>query len=220
MTKRAVLFDMDGVLIDSEPLWKKAGMDIFNEYGIPATYEDMLALTGVPAPTIAKKIYEKYHPASIPAEEMGKKLNDRAISMILENKPLINGVVETLESLKSQGYELAVASASPRYLLEGITKSCGIDQYFSYLSSAAELPYSKPHPAVWLNAAEKLGIVPQNCIGIEDSIVGMISVKAAFMKCIAIPGVLGSDDPRWSVADIKLKSLLEITPEVLKQLSN
>ncbi|SEP72937.1 hexitol phosphatase HxpB [Basfia succiniciproducens] len=220
MTIKAIIFDMDGVLIDSEPVWKQAGIDVFNAEGIPVTYDDMLALTGIPSLGIVKAVYEKYQRSPVPVAEMAQRLNDHAISLILAQKPLIDGVQETLQKLTALGYKLAVASASPRILLEEITQSCGIDQYFSYLSSATELSHNKPHPAVWLHAAEMLGVEATECIGIEDSVVGMVSVKAASMKCIVVPGVLGSDDPRWALADIKLATLREIDETVIGKLAS
>ncbi|MGF7454018.1 hexitol phosphatase HxpB [Pasteurella bettyae] len=220
MTIKAIIFDMDGVLIDSEPLWKQAGIETFNTYGIPVTWKDMMALTGIPAKGVATLLYEKYHLSPLPIDEMADKFNQHAINLILEKKPLISGVKETLEKLTALGYKMAIASASPRSLLEGITKSCGIDQYFTYLSSATELSYNKPHPEVWLNAAKVLGVDCYECIGIEDSIIGMISVKAASMKCIVVPGIIGPNDPRWSLADKKLSSLLEINQQIIKQLED
>ncbi|MDU8924838.1 hexitol phosphatase HxpB [Pasteurellaceae bacterium LIM206] len=221
MTIKAVIFDMDGVLIDSEPLWKQAGIDIFNQAGIPVTYEDMLALTGVSSVGIVEALYKKYQVNPIPmsVNDMAKQLDDHAISLILEKKPLIAGVKKTLENLTALGYKMAVASASPRKLLEEITRLCGIAHYFSYLSSATELSHNKPHPEVYLHAAEMLGVKPNECIGIEDSVIGMIAVKAASMKCIVIPGILDSNDPRWTLADIKLNSLLEINETLLNQLN-
>lgn len=219
MTIKAVIFDMDGLLIDSEPLWKQAGIDCFNAVGIPVTLEDMLALTGIPAPEIAKAIFQKYNQFPMPTEEMGKKINEYAINLILEQKPLMKGVKETLEKLTALGYKLAIASASPRFLLENITKSCGIFDYFSFISSAAELEYSKPHPMVYLNAAKNLGIEPNECIGVEDSVVGMTAVKAASMKCVVIPDPEFKYNPRFSLADVQLDSLFELNEDVINRLN-
>ena len=219
MTIKAVIFDMDGLLIDSEPLWKQAEIDCFNAVGIPVTLEDMLALTGIPAPEIAKAIFQKYNQFPMPTEEMGKKINEYAINLILEQKPLMKGVKETLEKLTALGYKLAIASASPRFLLENITKSCGIFDYFSFISSAAELEYSKPHPMVYLNAAKNLGIEPNECIGVEDSVVGMTAVKAASMKCVVIPDPEFKYNPRFSLADVQLDSLFELNEDVINRLN-
>ncbi|MCW9718289.1 hexitol phosphatase HxpB [Avibacterium sp. 21-599] len=213
MKFQAVIFDMDGVLIDSEPFWKQAGIDVFDQIGIAVSQQEMQALTGMPAAGIIKTVYQRYQQMPVPVEEMVKRMNDCAISMILENKPLMPNVPETLEKLTALGCKLAVASASPRYLLEQITERCGIARYFQYLSSATELDYNKPHPQVYLHAAHQLEIDPQACLGIEDSVLGMTAVKAASMHCAVIPARMERNDPRWSLADYKLEQLTQI-PEL------
>lgn len=210
MKLQAVIFDMDGVLIDSEPFWKQAGVEVFSQIGIPVSLQEMQELTGMPALGIVKTVYQRYQQMPVPVEEMVKRMNNCAISMILENKPLMSNVPETLEKLTALGCKLAVASASPRYLLEQITKRCNISQYFQYLSSATELDYNKPHPQVYLHAAQQLGIEPQACLGIEDSVVGMTAVKAASMHCAVIPAPVERNNPRWTLADHQLKSVKEI----------
>ncbi|WP_040976429.1 hexitol phosphatase HxpB [Necropsobacter massiliensis] len=220
MTVNAIIFDMDGVLIDSEPLWKQAGVEIFNAFDLPATWADMVALTGLPSRGIVDKIYQKYHKAPLPAEEMASRLNEHAIALILDQKPLMKGVKETLEKLTALGYRLAVASASPRKLLEEITQRCDIAQYFDYLSSATELAYNKPHPQVYLHAADMLNSAPCNCLGIEDSVVGMTAVKAASMKCIVIPDQSMKTDPRWSLADAQLNALSDINRQLIEKLGD
>ncbi|MFZ7171507.1 hexitol phosphatase HxpB [Avibacterium volantium] len=213
MKFQAVIFDMDGVLIDSEPFWKQAGVEVFGQIGIPVSLQEMQELTGMPALGIVKTVYQRYQKTPVPVEEMVKRMNDCAISMILENKPLMPNVPETLEKLTALGCKLAVASASPRYLLEQITERCGIAPYFQYLSSATELDYNKPHPQVYLHAAQQLGAEPQACLGIEDSVLGMTAVKAASMRCAVIPAPVERTDPRWALADYQLEQLAQI-PEI------
>ncbi|PJG81901.1 hexitol phosphatase HxpB [Caviibacterium pharyngocola] len=217
MTIQAVIFDMDGVLIDSEPLWKQAGVDIFNAFDIPATWADMVALTGLPSLAIAKTMYQRHNKSPIPPEDMATRINDYAISLILAKRPLMPGVKETLEKLHRLGYKMAIASASPRKLLAEITEKCGIADYFGYLSSATELDYNKPHPQVYLHAAKMLGVEAKNCIGIEDSVVGMTAVKAASMSCIVIPDASARNDKRWSLADAQLNSLTDINETLLRR---
>ena len=110
---------------------------------------------------------------------------------------------------------MAVASASPRNMLQGIVESCGIAEYFDYLASAEDLAFNKPHPAVYLHAAQQLGVSAAECFAVEDSILGMIflgmiSGKAASMKTVVIPAQAEWDDPRWSLADFKLANIAEL----------
>lgn len=90
-----------------------------------------------------------------------------------------------------------------------------LEKYFISLSSAGELPYSKPHPQVYLNAASALGVNPLHCVAIEDSVNGMVAAKAARMRTIVIPAAEHLEQPIWSLADYKLTSLLELSQEHL-----
>ncbi|MDG6896120.1 hexitol phosphatase HxpB [Volucribacter amazonae] len=215
--KSAVIFDMDGVLIDSEPLWQQSGVAVLNQYQVPVTLADMQTWTGMPANVIVQTACHKYA-ISLDQKAVTQAMLDYAIQLIITQKPLMPAVKSTLAFLAEQGLRMAIASASPRYMLEGIVQSCGIADYFDYISSADELPFNKPHPMVYLQACEKLGVMPQQAIGIEDSKVGMIAVKAASMSCIVIPAQNAFEQPYWALADKKLHSLSEINQSLLQQL--
>ncbi|WGE32162.1 hexitol phosphatase HxpB [Actinobacillus genomosp. 2] len=215
--KKAFIFDMDGVLIDSEPLWQQTELDLLHGYGIPITEQELARTRGMPSVPVLRYASELYQ-KPLDIEKVARELLDAAISNILKAKPLISGVTETLELLAQNDLKIAIASASPRYMLENIVQSCGIADYFSYIASGAELPYSKPHPAVYLQAAEGLGIKPFECVGIEDSKPGMISVKAASMSCIVIPNTLDFSENYWALADFKLAKMNEINQQFLAQL--
>lgn len=215
--KKAFIFDMDGVLIDSEPLWQQTELDLLHGYGIPITEQELARTRGMPSVPVLRYASELYQ-KPLDIEKVAQELLDLAISNILKAKPLIQGVTETLELLARHDIKIAIASASPRYMLDNIVQSCGIADYFSYIASGAELPYSKPHPAVYLQAAKGLGIDPVECIGIEDSKPGMISVKAALMSCIVIPNELDFHENYWALADFKLAKMNEINLQFLARL--
>ena len=215
--KKAFIFDMDGVLIDSEPLWEQAELDILHRHGIPIRREELAAAVGLPSKSIIRYAGELYD-TPVDVEAISNELLDYAIAQILQAKPLMAGVKQTLELLAANGVKLAIASASPRYMLETIVESCGIAHYFDYIASAAELAYNKPHPEVYLQAARGLGALPSMCVGIEDSKVGMTAVKAASMSCIVIPTAQDFDGPYWALADVKLNNLLEINQTLIESL--
>ncbi|SUT94881.1 HAD family hydrolase [[Actinobacillus] rossii] len=135
---------------------------------------------------------------------------DYAVFEILAAKPLLPNVKDVLAQLKQQGIKIAVASASPRNMLQGIVDSCGIAEYFDYLASAEELDYNKPHPAVYLHAAQQLDVSVAECFAVENSVLGMISGKAASMKTVVIPAQAEWDDSRWALADFKLANIAEL----------
>lgn len=217
MSKKAFIFDMDGLLINSEPLWQQAGINILNQYGLTITHSDMALWTGLPTSTIVANACAKYH-RTLDHTKAATDILNHAVELICDAKPLMPNVKETLTLLKEQGYRMAIASASPRRLLDHIVESCQIDDYFEYISSAHELPHSKPHPMVYLQACEQLGLRPEECVGVEDSKVGMTAVKAASMTAIVIPAAEHFTNAYWSLAEFKLASLAEITPEFLQKL--
>lgn len=215
--KKAFIFDMDGVLIDSEPFWEQAELDILHRHGIPILREELAAAVGLPSKSIIRYAGELYD-TPVDVEAISNELLDYAIAQILQARPLMAGVKQTLELLVANGVKLAIASASPRYMLENIVESCGIAHYFDYIASATELAYNKPHPEVYLQAARGLGVLPSACVGIEDSKVGMTAVKAASMSCIVIPTAQDFDGPYWALADVKLGNLLEINQALIESL--
>lgn len=219
MTISAVIFDMDGVLIDSEPLWREAGVRYFNQIGLAVTPQDMEQMTGVPSDEVVRRFYRQYGTTKLTIEQATEQYHQTATALILQEKPLFDSVKPLLERLHQRNIKMAVASASPRVLLENITQKCGIQHYFSAIASATEQPYSKPHPAVYLAAAEQLQVDPHRTIGIEDSVVGMTAVKAAAMRCIVVPSLSERNDPRWVLADYKFNSLDQIDDKLLDGLT-
>ncbi|SYL73536.1 2-deoxyglucose-6-phosphate hydrolase YniC [Klebsiella pneumoniae] len=121
-----------------------------------------------------------------------------------------------LSLCQSQGLKIALASASPLYMLESVLEMFNIRHYFDAVVSAGDLPYSKPHPQVYLNAAEALGVPPVQCVALEDSVNGMIACKAARMRSIVVPSAEMAADPRWSLADYRLSSLSELTAAMIR----
>lgn len=207
---RAVIFDMDGTLIDSQPIWYQASTAFFQQNQFPVTLAEMMTLTGSPVGTLVDYVLHKYGEKEKNRTQLIEELMAYVVGKVLEAKPLMPNVKEVLVNLKQQGIKIAVASASPRNMLQGIVDSCGIAEYFDYLASAEELDYNKPHPAVYLHAAKQLGVAVNECFAVEDSVLGMISGKAANMKTVVIPAKAEWDDPRWSLADYKLEQISDL----------
>nr|ARD69686.1 2-deoxyglucose-6-phosphate phosphatase [Xenorhabdus hominickii] len=136
---KAVIFDMDGVLIDSEPLWKKAGMQILNHYGVPVTYDEMLGMIGIPVPGMVDRVCRLYHKNDLDKFKIEKDFFKKGIELILTENPLMDGVVECLNLLVEKNIKIGIASASPRLLILKIIEQCGIDNYFEYISSADDI---------------------------------------------------------------------------------
>ena len=208
----AALFDMDGLIIDSEPLWDQAEMDIFSTLDVDLTRRNELPDTlGLRIDQVVRMWYETLPWNGPSQQDVTNRIIARSLSLIEETRPLLPGVKDALELCQQQGMKIGLASASPLHMLERVLEIFDLRAYFDVLVSAESLPYSKPHPQVYLDAAARLGIDPLNCVTLEDSFNGMIATKAARMRSVVVPAAEYRDDPRWSLANVKLDDLTQLT---------
>lgn len=198
---------MDGLLIDSEPYWKIAEKKVFGELGLSLNNELLRQVMGFRLSEVVKHWYT-YQPWLNPDfEKTEQDVLACVKQLILENANAMEGVHEVLGRLKNQHYKMAIASSSAMSLIEAVADKLNIRNYFDVLWSAEFEPYGKPHPGIFITTAQKLGVNATECIVFEDSINGVLAAKAARMKCIAIPEEATYNDPRFAIADIKLRSL-------------
>ncbi|UUX52588.1 hexitol phosphatase HxpB [Citrobacter youngae] len=208
----AAIFDMDGLLVDSEPLWDQAELDVIASLGVDITRRHELPDTLGLRIDMVVDLWFAQQPWNGPSrQEVTERIITRAIALVEETKPLLPGVREAVALCKSQGIKVGLASASPLHMLEKVLTMFDLRDSFDALASAEKLPYSKPHPQVYLDCAAKLGIDPINCVALEDSVNGMIASKAARMRSIVVPAHENQDDPRFVLADVKLTTLTELT---------
>lgn len=209
---RAALFDMDGLLIDSEPLWDQAELEVIASLGIDtalrATMTDTLGLRI----DMVVDLWYQIAPWQTPSRDVVvKRIIDRALELVDERRPLLPGVEHALQCCRELGLRIGLASASPLFMLQHVLQTFALTGYFDTLASAESLPFSKPHPQVYLNAAQALAVSPLRCVTLEDSVNGMIATKAARMRSIVVPQPEFAQDPRWVLADRKLASLEQLT---------
>ncbi|MCT1468307.1 hexitol phosphatase HxpB [Citrobacter freundii] len=208
----AAIFDMDGLLVDSEPLWDQAELDVIASLGVDISRRHELPDTLGLRIDMVVDLWFAQQPWNGPSrQEVTERIITRAIALVKETKPLLPGVREAVALCKSQGIKVGLASASPLHMLEKVLTMFDLRSSFDALASAEKLPYSKPHPQVYLDCATKLGIDPLNCVALEDSVNGMIASKAARMRSIVVPAHENQEDPRFVLADVKLTSLTELT---------
>ncbi|CAM3052577.1 hexitol phosphatase HxpB [Vibrio rarus] len=215
---KAIIFDMDGLMIDSEPYWRQAQLDIFPNYGIQLTLEDCIATTGVRIDNIVDMYYQQSPWQGVSQQQVADEICDRVIQLVSEHKPALPGLIPLLEQLTQLDIKLAVASSSPMKLINAALSALELTDTFDAVLSAESLPYGKPHPAVYINTAKALNLKPNECLAVEDSLPGLLAAKSATMKAIVVPEATHYLRDEWAIADKKCHSLADITPQMIAKL--
>lgn len=206
----AVIYDMDGVLTDSEPIWKVAMEEVFSAVGCPLTRKDFQKTVGLRLDEVVDYWYgESPWPGSGP-REVELRIVQRMTELLREQATALPGVVESLEYFKSCGKKIGLATSSYEVLIETILDVLGIAGSFDTVHSAEHEAFGKPHPAVYLTAAQQLQVPPQRCLVIEDSLNGVISAKAARMTVICVPEKTHTPEPKLLLADFRFDTLTDV----------
>lgn len=211
----AVIFDMDGLLLDSEDFWQHSEFTQFSALGVPLTLADTKKTVGWRCDYVVRYWYEQAPWQGPTQGEVADAIIDGVIAQIKSKGRLLPGAQHAIELCKQLGLPVALATSSNHRMMRETLRHFGLLSLFDATCSAEFLPYAKPHPQVYLNAAEALGIAPTNCLALEDSVTGVIAAKAARMTCIAVPEHANFNDPRYAIADYKLASLTELLPSHL-----
>jgi HAD superfamily hydrolase (TIGR01509 family) len=205
----AVVFDLDGVLVDSEHIWESARRALVEEHGLPYPPGATRAIMGMSAPEWSRYLRETLR---VPMEEeaINADIVARVEAAYRAHLPLLPGAVACVRALGAR-VPLAVASSSNRVLIELVLELAGIGEAFAAIVSAEEVAHGKPAPDVYLRAAELLEIDPARCAAIEDSTNGIRSAHAAGMRVIALPNPHFPPAPdALALADVVVTSLAEI----------
>jgi sugar-phosphatase len=213
-----VLYDMDGLLLDTEPLWGESMLRIAGKHNIPITPKQFKETTGLRIYEVTDYWAIKYPWQGKSASHVAEEILDDIIGTSKTHGSVLPGVLQSLELFKKHKFKIGLASSSPARMINALVEHFGIKDYFNCISSADAVSLGKPHPAVFLHCAEAMGSTPLQCVVLEDSVNGMIAGKAARMKVIVVPDELHFDDPRFSVADAKLRSLEDLDLDMLKRL--
>jgi sugar-phosphatase len=213
----AIIFDMDGVLIDSEPLWREAEVKVFAKHGIHLKLDDCKQTTGLKIEEVIAFWKSKQGVKDLNNTIVCQQILTEVTNLVKEHGEAMSGVFASLNSLKKANYKLALASGSNYSLIYAVLEKLKLKNYFSIIQSAEDLELGKPHPEIFLLTAKKLQVNPLNCLVFEDSLNGVIAAKAAKMKCIAVPDKESMNKPEFALADLKINSLDEFDVEQLQK---
>ena len=219
---------MDGLLIDTEPVWRTCAQTVFADLGVTLTETDLLDTTGVRVDEMAaafltrRPILGPASPgpsvASAPSPAaVADRITDLVVDYVARDGVPMPGVHEAIALYQRRGLRLAIASSSPKRLIDAVCARLQLD--IDIRCTALDEPHGKPAPDVYLAAARRLGLSPARCLAVEDSPAGVVSAKAAGMTCVAVPDPLLTADPRYRQADLVLASLTDLTEPVLKALT-
>jgi HAD superfamily hydrolase (TIGR01549 family) len=215
MEFNTVIFDMDGLLIDSEPWWQEAGMETLREYDIELTLEQYHLTTGLRTKEWIDYWFSHFGISKTNALDAENAIVALAIEKIQAHAKPMPCIEYIFSFFAERHFRIGLATSSPLELVDTVVRLLGIAHWLQAVSSAGTLAYSKPHPQVYINCAELLGSSPLQCCCFEDSFNGLIAAKAARMKCIIIPSPDQFHLPKWGAADLKLSSLLEFDESML-----
>jgi HAD superfamily hydrolase (TIGR01509 family) len=212
----AVVFDLDGVIIDSEQLWDEVREGLAHERGGRWSEQAQADMMGMSSTEWSRYLHEVVGLPE-PPEEINREVVRRMHRRYAEHLPLIDGAVDAVKRLAAH-WPLGVASSSNRELIDRVLEVSGLARYFRATVSSEEVEHGKPAPDVYLEAARRLGVESSRSVAIEDSANGIRSAHAAGMHVVAIPNrAFPPPADVLALADLVLESIKELDPETIKE---
>jgi len=213
MTQKAVIFDMDGVLVDSEKLWKQAEKEVFSSLGVNVTDEDSEVTKSMTTTEVSEFWFNKFPWQSKSLETVEQMVVLRVMELITTEDCKINGVKEFIEKLKNNNYKIGLATNSPYKIIPTVLEKLEVIGLFDVISSAEFEENGKPDPAIYISTAAKLNVATKNCLVIEDSHSGMLAAKKAGMKVIAFTN--GNPEANFDIADFTINQFDDLAGDKL-----
>ena len=210
----AVVFDLDGVIVDSEQVWDDVRVEVVQEAGLPFPPEATRAMMGMSSPEWSRYLVEVVGLPGTP-EQANAAVVERMIERYAEGPPFIPGALEAVERIGAR-WPLAIASSSNRELIDLVLEAAALESLVRVAVSSEEVGRGKPAPDVYLEAIRRLGVEPQHAAAVEDSHSGIRSAKAAGLRVVAVPNLhFPPDAESLALADVVLASIGELTVEVV-----
>lgn len=216
----AIIFDMDGVLVDSNPFHLRKWMRVFQAHGIPYTEAELANMVLGPS---NEAIFRRYLGEDLTREQiaaLGDELESNFRQAIGPHAAAFPGVQRFIEECHTAGIPMAVASAAIGKNVDFLITALGFGKYFRHILAVDEITHAKPHPEIYLKTAGKLGVHPADCAVFEDSFVGIEAAKGAGMKCVAIASTFSPEALRKTGADLIVPGFETLTLQTVHCLFN
>lgn len=213
MRTTTAIFDMDGLLIDSEPLWYEAALESLAKFNIHINHQEYYSSTGLRTKEFLEYWLGKFNVDLSYIAETEIDITNRVIHKVFEKGKMMPGVSNAIQLAQQHQLKIGLASSSPLSLINAVLEKTKLADKFAVTCSAEHLPYGKPHPQVFIDCANALNSKPVECICFEDSFNGLLAAKAARMKCIVVPHPDHLQAEKWTIAELKLSSLEKLQAE-------
>lgn len=219
MSLSAAIFDMDGLLTESESRWRTAEREVSDALGLHLSDDDFDRTMGVRMRDVAA-LWFAWEPWTGPSiDEVADRVVDRVIELTA-NAQALPGVSDSLDVCRRAGLRLALCSSSDQRLIDATLSALDLQSAFEVIHSAEGDPFGKPHPDPYLVTARDLGVDPRSCLAFEDSVNGCVSARAAGMSVVAVPDPSVRGTSRFGFCDVVLESLAQFDDHVLASLSD
>jgi sugar-phosphatase len=209
----AVIFDMDGLLIDSEPFWRTAEKEVFGRLGIRVSEELAVVTSRMTTKAVTEYWYSHKPWKEKSLEEVEQAVIQKVGELIGHSGSIMPGAVALLQYFKQSGYKIGLATNSPYCLVPLVLGKLKIRHYFDVAVSSDFVDKGKPSPDIYLKTAFELDAIPPKCIVFEDSISGIQAALSAGMGVVAVPEKKKFNDERFDIADIKIRQLSDFCSE-------
>lgn len=206
----AVIFDMDGVLIDSEPYWEVAEKEVFSSLGVNVVPELSKLTKSMTTPEVTKFWYNHHQWNSKPLKDVENEVIEYVGALIEKKGSEIKGVISLLKYIKSKNLKIGLATNAPTRLIPIVLQKLNISEYFDFCTSAEFEIKGKPHPAIYLSVSKNLNVKPQNCIVFEDSYSGILSAKRAGMKTVFYNSKKNNEQRIDKIWDFEINSFMNL----------
>lgn len=216
MSIAATLFDMDGLLIDSEVLWHRAEVELFGSLGVPLLASSSRSTKGIFVNEVVDYWYARFPWSGPSNDDVVAMLLERVGALIESEGRLLPGALRAIDLASARG-PVALASSTPLALIHRCLDHFALGSRFASIHSAEFEPYGKPHPGVFLTAASSLGIAPTRCLVFEDSGAGVIAARAASMRVVAVPTPEDRGEVEFLLAELVLDSLEDLSDQWLDE---